>query len=226
MGSMRIRKYWNFSAKVIFGFILGVVGTVLLSAFITSINLFIDKTMSDLVFATGIMAFGTIILAGASFWTIRQNYNFRNEDRKERLLNEIIEWAINVAKCGIEPNTPDLSEDFNATKAWPFLGSQEKKLDILQLLRAQSKYIIGVAQGIDSSLQKAAYDTTEGLRAQLKAIYEYKNHVEQYKAKKVSLDVNLLRSKATEASENNIKLYSFAVKLLEEAAKLKIENIK
>ena len=50
--------------------------------------------------------------------------------------------------------------------------------------------------------------------------------MEQYKAKKVSLDVNLLRSKATEVSENNRQLYSFAIKLLEEAAKLKTENIK
>ena len=60
----------------------------------------LDKTLSDPVaIATLLLALVTAILAGASFWTIRQNYKFREKDRKERLLNEIIEWAIDIHHC-------------------------------------------------------------------------------------------------------------------------------
>lgn len=45
-----------------------------------------------------VSALATLILAIAAFWAIWQNYNFRRQEKKERLLNEIIEWAIDVTK--------------------------------------------------------------------------------------------------------------------------------
>ena len=49
-----------------------------------------------------VSALATLILAIAAFWAIRQNYNFRRQEKKERLLNEIIEWAEDISKCGID----------------------------------------------------------------------------------------------------------------------------
>jgi len=46
-----------------------------------------------------ISAGATFLLALAAFWAIWQNYIFRRKERKERLLNEIIEWAIDIHHC-------------------------------------------------------------------------------------------------------------------------------
>jgi len=41
----------------------------------------------------------TLLLAIAAFWAIHQNYQLNKRARKERLLNEIIEWGEAVAVC-------------------------------------------------------------------------------------------------------------------------------
>ena len=47
-------------------------------------------------FWLAISAGATFLLALAAFWAIWQNYGFRKKEHKQRLLNEIIEWAENV----------------------------------------------------------------------------------------------------------------------------------
>ncbi|MFH1031942.1 MAG: hypothetical protein V1767_05225 [Chloroflexota bacterium] len=56
--------------------------------------------------ATLVLALVTAVLAGASFWTIRQNYNFRKKDNKQRLLDEIKEWALDIHKSSLEVHIP------------------------------------------------------------------------------------------------------------------------
>ncbi len=54
----------------------------------------LDKILSDPVaIATLVLALVTAILAGASFWIIKQNYAFRKQDRRVTFLNEIRNWA-------------------------------------------------------------------------------------------------------------------------------------
>ena len=71
---------------------------------------FYQVLKSDPSTRDAILAFATVIMAFAAFWAIqsansreenRQKFELNKEDRerKERLLNEIIEWAIDVAKC-------------------------------------------------------------------------------------------------------------------------------
>ena len=45
-----------------------------------------------------ISAGATFLLALAAFWAIWQNHQIQKRERKERLLNEIIEWAEDVAR--------------------------------------------------------------------------------------------------------------------------------
>ena len=46
-----------------------------------------------------VSALATLILALGAFLAIWQNRSLQIRERRERLLNEIIEWAENVAKC-------------------------------------------------------------------------------------------------------------------------------
>ena len=56
----------------------------------------------------------TITLAFAAFWTIWQNYKFRTKDKKEKLLNDIIEWAndVNTQFQNLTIFEPDLFNTF------------------------------------------------------------------------------------------------------------------
>jgi len=75
-----------------------------------------------------------LLLAYVAVRTIETSNEQQKQRRLGDLLTRIIEWAIDITTSGIEPETPVLSEDEEATKAWPFLGSQEKKLKTFQLL--------------------------------------------------------------------------------------------
>ena len=85
--------------------------------------------------------------------TIRQTRNIQKAEKRDRLLNEIIEWAIDVASIFEPTDTPDLSDDKNAADSWPFLASQRKKLNSLQLLGARSLAMCIIAENINTELK-------------------------------------------------------------------------
>jgi len=75
----------------------------------------LGKILSDPVaIATLVLALVTAVLALAAFWAIWQNYKFRERDRKERLLNEIIEWADDINNASL---TPDISLEIKQLEA-------------------------------------------------------------------------------------------------------------
>ncbi len=45
---------------------------------------------------------GTLFLGIMAWRTIRQTRSIRKAEKRERLLKEIVEWAIDISKCGID----------------------------------------------------------------------------------------------------------------------------
>jgi len=74
-----------------------------------------------------VSALATLILAIAAFWTIRQNYNFRRQEKKERLLNEIIEWAMSIislrAKSSYKPYSAKKSREMSVRSKLELMGA-------------------------------------------------------------------------------------------------------
>lgn len=174
--------------------------------------------------AIPLSAGATFLLAIAAFLAIRQTRKLQKRERRDRLLNEIIEWAVEVAKSSIEPETPDLFDDKDAAKSWPFLAAQEKKLDTLQLLRAKSAYIAKIATETNPDLGKVTIETVENLSNQIKSLYEHKNFVSEYKSKKRSMDTSFLTGLAKNVEDNNKRLYESAVHVMEQSAKIRSGN--
>lgn len=159
----------------------------------------------------GISALTTMLLAIAAFWAIWQNYRFREKDRKERLLNEIIEWAEDVAKCGIARPTPELEvKNVRDDVAFSFLTNQYNKLDTLQLVKAR-EYTKEITQKIDSSLQEAVDEATKNLKKQINCLRKFKTGGGKWIIKEVI--------------KNNNLLYNSAVKVIQEATRTKTEDI-
>ncbi|MBI4188188.1 MAG: hypothetical protein HY529_03165 [Chloroflexi bacterium] len=183
--------------------------------------------MDTLSRMTLILAIATFLLAGAAFWSIWQNYKFRERDRKERLLNEIIEWAISIAESGIEPDTPDLSGDKDAGKSWPYLDNQLEKLKTLQLLRAKSVYMEGIASAISKELQIALRGAIDALRNQLTSLWEHQGFLNDSKRKGLQGGERaiFLTNNARQVENNNEMLYKSAIELVEKATKIKTSDV-
>ncbi len=88
-----IKNNWR---TLLFSIIGGIVGIV-----------FIEMLRGDVSLATAMVAFGTLILAVVTAMAIDSSRTMAKRDRKERLLNEIIEWAKEIreiSSASIDPS--------------------------------------------------------------------------------------------------------------------------
>ncbi|HUT97164.1 MAG TPA: hypothetical protein VMW60_03485, partial [Dehalococcoidales bacterium] len=74
----------------------------------TTVLLWGDQQLSNAYIAIGtlILAAATAILAFLSWRNIKSGYDKEKRDRKERWLNEIVEWAQDVDACGTNIGLP------------------------------------------------------------------------------------------------------------------------
>jgi len=116
--------------------------------------------------ATLVLALVTAILAITSFWIIQQNYKFREKDRKERLLNEIIQWAEGILLFGVgetvRENWAAYSDEQKTTKQ----SAMRKGFGFMDILDKGVK-IRYVSSNIDATLESHVYSTMKLLQAHI-----------------------------------------------------------
>jgi len=150
----------------------------------------------------------TLLLALAAFWAIWQNYSLHKKARKERLLNEIIEWAIDLGKCSFEHEfqpVTDISAEY-------FLRvSRVNTLARLNTVRARKEYVTNIAAVFkqEKALQSAVKEVKQKLENTITVIGK---HIEN---KPVPETI----------SDAETKLYKSIEVLIEEATKLKTRDI-
>jgi len=103
-----------------------------------------NKGMDNLSLFTLLLACATLLLAGASFWTIRQNYKLRDKDRKERLLNEIIEWAVEIHTASLKTDLPKIDPSLELYIEEKAKGNQEVIEGIKRNIVNKEHHRIGV----------------------------------------------------------------------------------
>jgi hypothetical protein len=115
-----------------------------------------DFSKDPVAIATLVLAFFTAILALGTFLIIRQNSKFREKDRKERLLYEIIEWATEITnpRSGILLKDILIFED-KSKSALNMTIKIAKMISDLQGLVGQNTYIILIASSFNSELKSA-----------------------------------------------------------------------
>jgi len=132
--------------------------------FLVAIFIFIDKYEG---FAVKISAFAALLVAFAAFATIDENRRLRLErqqqedrDRKERLLNTVITWGIDIAKCESELPLPFLPVpelfrlEKNSAKVTVEHINAVTRVNLAlryQTLDAKSEYIKGIAKKFDKN---------------------------------------------------------------------------
>jgi len=166
----------NISLGLIIGLLISIVGGALV---ITFMERFVDKLLSDLVFATGIMAFGTIILAIASFWTIRQNYKFREKDRKERLLNEIIEWAQSLASWSEKKIAEGLITIYPTQEnvLSIIFDRLSKQIDDIEKIKGRNIYILELSKTFHAEIKSSTNNIINQIDTLKEKLLEWKTEI-------------------------------------------------
>jgi len=157
-----------------------------------------------------------------------------NRDRKERLLNEIIEWAVDVAKCGstvnIPPSQPFFSILYEKTSLKLSQGDKEKLLEgikkdddrrwLYRHMEAHSKYQIVDARG-----EYIVY-ISEPFKEIILRVNEVKSKIREYLDVHWDFMKNINDEKMMgRVIELEHRLEESAVTLIEEAAKIKTKDI-
>jgi hypothetical protein len=170
--------------------------------------------------ATLVLAFVTAALAIGTFLIIRQNSKFREKDRKERLLNEIIDWAIETSKCDVALNPTALvnATDFEK-KRLVVLGMTDISRTKLKENWGKSTYIKKVILSQWSDLNNAV-----GLLIQsIGVLVDLESECIKYAQSNL---INDYGNAANRVSNQKEIIYKYVEKVIEEATKIKIENLR
>ncbi len=171
----------------------------------------LDKILSDPVAtATLILALVTVFLAVGAFLSILQNHNLQKRERKERLLNEIIEWAEDISRGRFDKDMNDFVSAIEDARRSAHITIEEYNSYSKQFM-ARNKYIISSASGIDEQLKQSVEELDALLRIRLEGTIPYLNDRD--------------RNKYSSPFKNKLKIYESANRLIEEAAKIKTKAI-
>ena len=209
-----IKRNWR---TLLFSIIGGVVAVV-----------FVEMLRGDVNLATAMVAFGTLILAIVTAMAIDSSRAMEKRNRKERLLNEIIEWAENISKCGIQPGI-ELYLDYRIAGAYNYItteieddkGKSEKVIAAeikhrKQLLSQylgyskKNKYLCKIAPKInklDNDMREVVKNLEDQIELLRKSLLDIENTT--------TTDISLQMDKLVKSTEN----------LIEQATDLKTKDI-
>ena len=199
--------------------------------------------------AIPLSAGATFLLAVAAFWAIWQTRKLQKRERRERLLNEIIEWGEDIAKCGVKDNkgsevwsnfaaryfdkvhvTNIKVEDFLREK---FIIEFSRAADFLftfTVMKGKSHYISRASLSLGQELQNAVLSLTRDLEMHIELIM---NYLKDIRSKLNSIEEVTNQELIQEDSNNYIEeignhkeqLDLLAYKVIEMATKIKTKDI-
>jgi hypothetical protein len=180
--------------------------------------------------AEAIVAFGTLILALVTALSIlnsnEQEKRHReeelareNREKKERLLNEIIEWAIAVTNCNMEANPMSVSQTSGTSKEREFhhatLCDFANRLQAMRGRSLKIKSITSLTQFHQhQSLNEKVSELIIILEGYIKSILDCTDILYTGGASEQ------LRNAIDKASEIRVKMEDTAYKVIEEAVKI------
>jgi hypothetical protein len=158
--------------------------------------------------STLILASVTAFLAFFTYLSVKSGYDREKRDRKERLLNEIIEWAIDVNKCELELSIAPVQTgitDQSLLAEFTFLNLLLKYRNV----DARSEYVKQIASNFGKVLQVAAEKTTSELAATEELLLEH------------PLDATITQ----QIRDHRESLELLAIAVIKEATKIKTGDI-
>jgi hypothetical protein len=112
---------------------------------------------------------GTITLAIMTWRSIRQTRGIQKNERRERLLNEIIEWAIDICRCGLKPFSMPTKEKTGSIYLLEGLGDLSLEYESIS---GRTEYISSIAPKFGESLEDEVHGLAKFVEDRTKLIDE------------------------------------------------------
>ena len=171
-----------------------------------------------------VSALATLILAIAAFWAIRQNYNFRRQEKKERLLNEIIDWAINITECGLEKEITTMSQIEDNEKIRQFVLARATELELsFARFRGRSRYIRNIVPVSEQDLQNTVDNLIKKLEVHIDLFTQMRGAILYKPGTKENIEARDMMSR--KVRDHKLELDKYANEVIEEAVKIKTRDI-
>jgi len=138
--------------------------------------------------SSSLVAWGTLMLAAATFALIQHskqqegqyredNIAKENRDRKERLLNEINGWAMDVKECGVEKGMSYLATVKDPEDERKLILAHASELQLsFEKMKGKSQYMSNITSsfGLEQDLQNAIKGLADGLKAHIDCFQRYR----------------------------------------------------
>lgn len=181
----------------------------------------------------GISALATLFLALAAFWAIRQNYSLHKSERRERLLNEIIQWAEDIDTASL---TPDISLIARSTGDIQLLSTERDANTLMRygLSRSKATSIVTIVKerfkgALQKHLNEALNELNEFMYVKQMMLYgtlpDEKDFPESI-VKKMTKEIAKGDKSFEQLFEDHAKNLAESIReLIKEATKLKTRDI-
>ena len=132
-----------------------------------------------------------LLLAGAAVWTIMDNRYARQLDRKDRLLNEIIEWARDVMADKYENEIRDFVEAVETGREKAIFRDPDEFISYLDKYDiGKNKLVTKRAEELNSELAVSVVTLCELLKKRATMRFQYfRQHDRQYSDERNRLDI-------------------------------------
>lgn len=164
-----------------------------------------------------------IVALGIGVSSLIQTQRLQKRERIERLLNEIVEWAIDVTKWRpkeIYKDMIDLSDELRLRKLIysHIVGIMESFIE----MRGRNQYISNISAMFSKDLEEAVGNLIDTLEIKIELLSEWKSTIANAISKGVKEDDEHYFKKA---EEQEYQIERLALKVIEEATKVKTQNI-
>ncbi len=167
---------------------------------------------------------GTLFLGIMAWRAIRQTGNIQKRERRERLLNEIIEWAIDVTNWRSE------SKKIFKEMAGITDIKQQEVLTHAHIVEVKEGFV-GMGgrnqyiSNITDKFTKVLQEDVEKLITDLEAYIEFLDDWQRVKADEIAHNLDAEYEYYTKADELALQIDESANKVIEEATKIKTRDI-
>jgi len=163
---------------------------------------------------------GTLFLGIMAWQAIRQTRSIQKAENRERLLNEIIDWAIDVTKGELLMEIADVAGIKDIRRARLYLYTTIDKLQFsFRQARTRGLYISGIVSILGADLQRSVGELVRNLEAHIQALKECMDTIDSPVCERTLSAAITVARKTTDPKK---VLDESATRVLEEAVKIRV----
>ena len=155
--------------------------------------------------------------------------SMQKRERRERLLNEIIEWAVDMTKGELLMEFADVKgiKDIRKTRLYLYVTMDKLQFTFRQA-RTRGLYISRTVSILGKDLQKAVEELIRNLEAHIQVLKECMDTLDSPALDSPAQErtLNAATAEARKTTESKKILDKYANKVIEEATKIKIRDFR